>query len=810
MCQLGKAMLRLVSIPVLTVIFGLLVHAEPVSYGTQIQPILSAKCVVCHSDANPAGGIALDGSAKVAAVKSRLIAAVSGPSPRMPKSGAPLSLEQVALLARWIEEGAKDDGKAPAAEVWWSRKPLIRNAVPGKGHPLDAFLLAKLGSMKLGFSAEADRRTLIRRVTFDLTGLPPTLEEISAFLSDKSPEAYEKVVDRLLASPRYGERWARHWLDIAHYGDSHGYDKDKPRPNAWPYRDYVIAALNNDKPYARFVEEQLAGDVLYPDSAQATIATGFIAAGPWDFVGHQELREDTLDKNITRNLDRDDMVATTMSAFSSQTVHCARCHNHKFDPITQQDYYGLQAIFAGVDRADRPYDVDPAVAAKRRDLLNRRRLNQIQLQPLQDLVANASTPEIDKLDAVMKDMRGRMSDLRASKVPTDEAAAKQLQVEYDLLVVRRKALVDAIVGPKALAELARLAPVAKELDDELARLPKPELVYAAASYFPRNGTFRPPLEPRPIFVLNRGDVNSPMEPASPGAIGSKFQLADLGDEGARRAALAHWITDRDNPLTWRSIVNRVWHYHFGAGIVDSPSDFGRMGSLPTHPEMLDWLAVWFRDDARGSIKQLHRLIVTSRAYRQSSKDNPDGTMLDSENRYLWRMNRTRLDAESVHDTLLSVSGKLDLKMGGPADRQFWFKDDHSPVYDYAKFDPGSPEGLRRSIYRFVVRSVPDPFMERLDCPDPAMLAPKRGTTITAIQALALLNNPFVIRMAEQFSERIRPAGDLQSQIRFAYRLALARDATDAEVRRLTEYASRNGMANTCRLLFNSNEFVFID
>ncbi len=786
------------------------VGAAPVSYGTQIQPLLAAKCAVCHSDNNPSGGVSLSTYAKVAAAKDRLVAVVGGPSPRMPKSGTPLTPEQVALLSRWIAEGTTDDGKAATTELWWSRKPLAKPSVPATGNPLDAFIRAKLREMKLDPSPEADRRTLIRRVTFDLTGLPPTPDEIAAFLADPSPDAYVKVVDRLLASPRYGERWARHWLDIAHYGDSHGYDKDKPRPNAWPYRDYVIAALNNDKPYSRFVEEQIAGDVLYPNSAEATIATGFLAAGPWDFVGHQELREDTLDKNITRNLDRDDMVATTMSAFTSQTVHCARCHNHKFDPITQQDYYGLQSVFAGVDRADRPYDADPPVAAKRRDLLNRRRLVQIQLQPLQDLVANASTPEIDKIDGDLKEMRGRISDLKATKVSADADAAARLQVEYDPIAAHRKALVDAIVGAKSLAEIDRLTPLAKALDDEIAKLPKPDLVYAAANYFPRNGTFRPAMEPRPVFVLNRGDLNSPLEPAVPGAIGTKFSLADPSDEGARRAALAHWITDRGNPLTWRSIVNRVWHYHFGAGIVDSPSDFGKMGSLPTHPELLDWLAVWFRDDAKGSIKQLHRLIVTSQAYRQSSKDRPEASKIDSENRYLWRMNRTRLDAESVHDTLLAVGGKLDLKMGGPADRQFWFKDDHSPVYDYARFDPDSPEGQRRAIYRFIVRSVPDPFMERLDCPDPSMLAPKRGTTITAIQALALLNNPFVIRMAEHLAERIQPAGDASAQIRMAYRLALGRDGSASEVQRLAEYAARNGMVNATRLLFNSNEFVFID
>jgi len=797
--------------------------ADPVSFGTQIQPILAARCQACHSDANRGGGLSLESHAGIMAggrsgsgvvpgksAESLLVGAVTGAKPRMPKAGAPLDAGQIELLKRWIDEGARDDGKGAASQLWWSRRPLARPAAPGAGNPVDAFLRARLLGMKLDYSPEADRRTLIRRVTFDLTGLPPSPEEIDAFLADKSPRAYENVVDRLLASARYGERWARHWLDVVHYGDSHGYDKDKPRPNAWPYRDYVIAALNNDKPYTRFVEEQLAGDVLRPDDPEAVIATGFLAAGPWDFVGHEELREDTVDKNITRNLDRDDMVAATMSTFVSQTVHCARCHNHKFDPIAQEDYYAVQAVFAGIDRADRPYDTDPAVAARRRDLLTRRRLLQVRLQPLLDRIENASTPEIEALDVKFKDVKSRISDLRATKNPADERLASQLQAENDAEAARRARLVNAVVGEAALKQLAELQAGAKALDDQLAALPKPALVYAVSNYFPRAGTFRPALEPRPVFVLNRGDVNSPLRPVQPGAIGVRFPLPPDAGEGARRLALARWITDRENPLTWRSIVNRVWHYHFGTGIVDSPSDFGRMGSLPTHPELLDWLAAWFRDDAGGSLKQLHRLIVTSQAYRQSSQDRPEGSKVDAENRYLWRMNRTRLDAESVHDTLLAVTGKLDLTAGGPAARLFWFKDDHSPVYDYARFDPDSPEGHRRSIYRFIVRSVPDPFMERLDCPDPAMLAPKRGTTITAIQALALLNNPFVVRLSEQFAERLAPAGDTAGQIRLAYRLALGRNATDAETARLSAFAAKNGMANTCRLLFNSNEFVFID
>ena len=367
-------------------------------------------------------------------------------------------------------------------------------------------------------------------------------------------------MDRLLASPRYGERWGRHWLDVAHYGESHGYDKDKPRRNAWPYRDYVISAFNQDKPYARFVEEQLAGDVLWPDDPQATVATGFIAAGPWDFVGHAELREGTTDKDITRLLDRDDMVQTTMSAFVSMTAHCARCHDHKFDPIPQEDYYSLQAVFAGVDRADRPYDADPKIYAARRALLEKRRALMVQLRPLQDEVAGITSPELKHLDDT----------LTALKFDFAETRKPDLQPRINQLTSDRKAMVQALLRPATRDGIARLTAELQALDKDLEQLGKPQLVYAAANFFDPQGTFNFAIQPRPITVLQRGSVESPGKPVGPGALScvpglpARFALKEGEPEGARRAALAHWITARDNMLTWRSIVNRVWQYHFGA------------------------------------------------------------------------------------------------------------------------------------------------------------------------------------------------------------------------------------------------------
>ena len=788
--------------------------------------ILEEHCLQCHNSSTRMSGLSLLTSADArkgglhgpAIVPGKpdqgtLLSMISGDKPKMPLQSTPLSADQVALIRKWIEAGAPWTEPLRAdrrKSELWSLEPLRVPTVPASSGwartPIDAFVLAKLNAMKLTPSAEADRATLIRRLTYDLHGLPPTWDEIQAFLSDRSPDAYEKLVERLLASPRYGERWGRHWLDVAHYGDSHGYDKDKPRRNAWPYRDYVIRAFNQDKPYARFVEEQLAGDVLWPDDPEGVVATGFIAAGPWDFVGHAELREGTTDKNITRLLDRDDMVMTTMSAFVSMTAHCARCHNHKFDPIPQEDYYRLQAVFAGVDRADRPYDSDPKVFALRRPLLERRRAIQVRLRPLLEVAANVASPELKKLDETAGALKLEFAD---SKKP-------ELQAQIAQLALERKVMVQSLLTPEVREQTQRLTADLQDVDRQLSALGKPQLVYAAANFFDPQGTFSFPSEPRPVTVLQRGSVESPGNPVGPGALScvpslpSQFSINPGEAEGPRRAALARWITAPGNMLTWRSIVNRIWQYHFGTGIVDSANDFGHMGSTPTHPELLDWLAVTFRDQG-GSFKQLHKLILLSATYRQSSASKPANALIDSENRYLWRANRQRLDAESVRDAVLAATGKLDLTMGGPAVEQFWFKDDHSPVYDYSRFDVDSPAAYRRSVYRFTVRSVPDPFMDRLDCPDSSLITAKRNTTITAIQALALLNNPFMVRESEHLAARVKTlAQQPGEQIAWLYRLTLGRDPAPGENRRLADFAALHGMPNAARAILNSNEFLFVD
>jgi mono/diheme cytochrome c family protein len=734
-----------------------------IDFVKDVRPIFAASCYSCHGDKKRKGDLRLDRKASALrgeiivpgkSAESPLIQRVAGlgADTKMPPKGPGLTAEQVGILRTWIDGGAVWPDEATSGQTdHWAYRPLRDPPVPAVKQrdwlrtPIDAFVLAKLEAVGLTPSPPADRRTLIRRLSFDLIGLPPTPTEIDAFLADASPDAYEKVVDRLLASPHYGERWARHWMDVIHFAETHGHDQDVPRDNAWPYRDYLIRSFNDDKPYARFVEEQIAGDFLYPNDPQSIVATGFIAAGPWDESSLRDIREDSIDRKIGQYLDRDDMVTTTLSTFASATVHCARCHDHKFDPIAQKDYYSLQAVFAGVDRADRAFDLDPQVTRTRKALRER----QAKLSPV--------------------------------------------------MVVGLPGLVlQGVMGAR------------------LAALPPEQHVFAGTSDFKAQGSFKPAQGCRPVHVLRRGNIKEPGERVGPGALTfvpgleSRFQLAQPDDEGSRRAALAKWLSDPKNVLTWRSIINRVWHYHFGRGIVATPNDFGRMGATPTHPELLDWLAVHFRDRG-GSLKELHRLIVTSAVYRQSSRHRPDYARIDADNQYLWRMNRGRLDAESVRDAVLRVTGKLDPKMGGPSIKQFAQSPGihRTPKVDYQAFDVDSPGSYRRSVYRFLFRTLPDPFMDTLDCPDASQFTPVRSSSVTALQALAMLNDRFMVRQSEHFAARIAKAGGLGKQIESAYLLALGRPPTAQETSRLADYAKKHGMANVCRLILNSNEFLFV-
>ncbi|MDX2035503.1 MAG: DUF1549 domain-containing protein [Isosphaeraceae bacterium] len=972
--------------------------ADEAFFLERVAPVLERRCVSCHGAKTSKGGLALhEGSALLrggeagpaldpeAPDASLLLEKISGDAPEMPKTGGPLAREEVEAIRRWISEGAV----WPAGRVladrhledrsWWSLRPLA-DPVPPRvvdsgwvRTPIDAFILAELERSGMKPSPEADRRTLIRRLTFDLIGLPPTPEEIAAFEADPRADAYERLVERLLASPAHGERWARHWLDVAHYGDTHGYDKDKRRDNAWPYRDYVIESLNRDKPYAEFLMEQVAGDVLAPGRAESVIATGFLAAGPWDFVGHVELREGTVDKEKTRLLDRDDMLSNVVTTFNSLTIGCARCHDHKFDPIPQRDYYRLQAVFAGVERGDRVYD-DGAADPKRVRMIESRDAIARELERLDAELAKSTAPELATLDRRIADAREALARLpRSSRAldaagptngfhsaifdrpestswvqidlgsrrPIDEIriiparpvdfrdtpgfgwprefrveasddvefrsgvvelcrrstaddstiadeplvlrpnrvsgrylritatrlwkrtddyvfALSEVEVEsggenvarsrsvtasssieagrwskahlvdgadsrnrrppdgsadaerrsdllysLDELLAERDRRYREIVGTARLGKRAELTAELAAVDREIARLPKGRSVYAARS-----------ISPRPIHLLMRGDVEQPRELVGPGMLSCLPELdsefTGIEDEGRRRLELARRLASPENPLTWRSIVNRVWQYHVGRGIVDTPSDFGRNGSTPTHPELLDWLARRFRDGG-GSLRSLHRLIVVSSFYRQASSENSAYAAIDSENRRLWRMNRRRLEAEAIRDAVLFAAGTLDLRRGGPGYEPFRFVDDHSPVYDHASIEHVlDSRNRRRSIYRFVVRSVPHPFLECLDAADPNQAIPTRSTTVTPLQALALWNDPFMLQRAREFAARVDSGGTVESRVGRAFEIALGRAPSVEEAAILGAVAREHGMVGVCRVLLNSNEFAFID
>jgi hypothetical protein len=958
--------------------------------------LLSTRCLSCHNQADRQGDLSLQTKGDVlesgfvepfdptASVLLDMISPSDDSPPQMPKEGAPLTAEELQVVRTWITNGADwPEGyqiEEPAVDDfdWWSFQPLRRPAVPrfdvgatadawGR-NPIDTFIWQRLLTNGLTPSPEADRRTLIRRLTFDLIGLPPTPHEVQAFLDDPGPLAYERLVDRLLASPRYGERWGRHWLDVVKYADTCGYDKDKLRPQAWPYRDYVIRSFNNDKPFSQFVQEQLAGDVLFPGKSDGILGLGFIAAGPWDFIGHVEVPESKIDGRVARHLDRDEMVSNTLNTFCSLTIQCARCHNHKFDPFRQEDYYSLQAIFAAVDRAERPYDLDPQVERRRQQLEQQLSESQTEQTELEGQIRKEGGPELSRLMAQIQELepktapRDNQAEFGYHSVIVDRPDIEKW-VEVDLgqdqpigaislhachdefnkigagfgfpvqfhvtlrsgageaetiyrtddsfpnpglepfvvAVAGRKARYVRVVATQlaerqsdfilALSELAVMAPDGRnvahgaavtaldsieapvrwrrtnltdgiwpepidreasqalqrarfELADILARvrtpqredhlaklaarvkvfqtqldqLPEGKMVYAAATYFRKQANFTPTNgKPRTIHVLHRGNIQQPLAAAAPDvpsltADGRRtFLLEEQSDETQRRAALANWITRHDHPLTWRSIVNRVWLNHFGRGIVSTPNDFGRMGQQPTHPELLDWLACEFRDGSQ-SIKHLHRLIVTSATYRQTSRHNAQQAAIDGNNRFMWRMNRRRLTAEEIRDTVLKVSDRLDTSMGGPGYYLFVLeKPEHSPHFEYHKFDPSDARSHRRSVYRFVVRSQPDPYMTTLDCADSSQSTPQRHETVTALQALSLLNNRFQLYLAEQFALQLELSHTrLERQVENAVWLALARRLDDSELQELNHYARQHGLSNLCRVLFNLSEFVYVD
>jgi mono/diheme cytochrome c family protein len=980
------------------VLLLLLLVALPVAgapdFARDVRPIFERSCFGCHGPEKQKSGYRLDSreialkggdSGKAAIIphnakSSPLIRFVSGEDEEIvmpPKKStvSRLSDEEIRTLREWIDAGpAWPDALAGAKgsdKPHWSLAPLAKPPLPlVRANPIDAFIQAKLAEKKLAVSPEADRRTLIRRVSYDLTGLPPTPEETATFESDKDERAYEKLVGKLLDSPRYGERWARHWLDTIHFADSHGYEHDVGRDNAWRFRDYVIEALNKDTPWPRFIREQIAADFFYSKEPRLTAALGFLGAGTFDLSAFS-----TAPIAFTY-LDRDDLVTQTMATFVSTTANCARCHAHKFDPISQEDYYALQAVFAGILKGDVAYDESPEVAQERKrwkSLLvaadkkdpsvlfssenapllatclskTRKKAHWQLLEPETFLsienavfkretngtiLASGARPEKDTYtitattpltnitalrlnvldhESLPKHGPGRQDNgnlhlseislrvfepgiaesklLKFSRATADfnqEGWSVARAIDGDIKtawgiypdVGKPHHAVFELAEPQALKPDSRLSIVLKQaygeghligafslavtsdnaIDAEawpleaeaalavaasdrtetqklilaaqllrvaaseaIAKLPKQSVVYAAASSvaIPGGDPVRALSEPKVVNLLERGDFDKPRAVVEPGALTalthlpSRFTLKNSKSEAERRAALADWIAHPENVLTWRSVVNRVWHYHFGRGLCDTPSDFGKMGGTPSHPELIDWLAIWFRDEAKGSLKELHRLIVTSGTYCQSSQQREECAKLDSDNRLLWRQNRLRLDADSFRDFALAASGALDLTMGGPAVKHFKQGPGPqlTPALDYTGFDWTKPGATRRSIYRYVWRGIADPFMESLDFPDLGLLAPVRGFSASSLQALTLFNNDFVLEQSALMAKRAESDDNLlEDQVDRVVQLAWLRLPAMSERTDFVAFAKSRGLPALCRLLLNSNEFLFID
>ena len=676
---------------------------------------------------------------------------------------------------------------------FWAFQAVQRVAVPSvtrKDWPrnaVDQFILARLEKAELAPSPMADRATLLRRLTYDLHGLPPSPTEIDTFLADTSPDALAKVVDRLLASPRYGERWARHWLDVMRFSESDGYEYDRIRDHAWTYRDFVISSFNADKPYDRFVREQLAGDVSEPVTRDALAATGFLVAGPWDQAAN--VSASLLIKQRYREEELEDILGTVAQTFLGLTVNCARCHNHKFDPVPQRDYYRMRAVFAGVFH---PTDRDRALPLL---LPADRKSFDDQMRPLKDRRAEFEKRLID-LDKTATERVKKLwpaTESTTRKVTDAERLAAMTDVE-------KKSREEWIAGRNGL-------------DVELKKIPAPPLAYIVA-----------PRVPEPTHLLVRGEPDKKREPVSPGGlsiVSLPFDLPADAPEAQRRIQFAQWLTRPENPLLARVIVNRVWQHHFGRGLVATPNDFGKMGARPSHPELLDWLASEFI--AQGwSLKKLHRHILLSATYSQAgsgpvatraaaSMRRSDPRLKDADNRLLWRFAPRRLEAEAVRDAMLHVSGQINLQMGGPGFRPFTNLTTKGLESEYVPADSPGPEFSRRTIYRTFVQTARDPLLDALDCPDGSTKTPVRGITTTPLQALSLMNGSFTQRQASHFAARLRAeaGADTVAQLRLAWRLAFGRVATAEELREAEVLQKAQGLEQVCWALFNANEFMHV-
>jgi mono/diheme cytochrome c family protein len=790
-------------------------------YEKQVLPILKEHCFKCHAEKKARGGLRLDSRSAIlkggdlgpAAVPgkpdaSTLVKAVrSDGDLRMPPAGK-LPREKIDVLARWVEmnlpysSGKDEIVTAPAHKGhtitqedrdWWAYRPRNRPALPAikattwVRNPIDAFVLAKLEEKGLRPAGEADRVALIRRVTYDLTGLPPTPAEVDAFLQDSRPGAYERLVDRLLASPAYGEKWGRHWLDLVRFAETNGYERDGTKPFAWRYRDYVIASLNADKPYDRFVREQLAGDELAPDEPEPVIATGYYRLGLWD--------DEPADSKQARADEIDDWVSTTGQVFLAMTLNCARCHDHKKDPIAQADYYRLAAFFEDVRHFSMTRDP-------------RSNTNLTDITPLPERVKYAG--ELSRREsrkAELAEAMRKIEDEVIKRMPADEQRAAESPL--DRPAVLKKMM--TFLKPEEAKQYKKLRGERMRLE----RLPSPARDLALSV---NNCLARPPA----THVMIRGNphaLGAKVEPGFPSVFAApdpKIAPAppDARTSG-RRSVLAGWVASKDNPLTARVLANRLWQYHFGRGIVPSASDFGKLGEMPTHPELLDWLAGELMA-GDWALKRMHRLIVTSATYRLSSRAHPEGLAKDPANTLLWRFSMRRLTAEEVRDSMLSVTGELNRRMAGPGVYPTIpaavLAGQSMPGSGWGKSPP--EEQARRSVYVHVKRSLIVPILQTHDLADTDSSCPVRYTTTVPTQALGLLNGAFTNEQAAALAGRIAgEAEDVTDQVRLIIRLTTGREPGGDEVAKDVAFVRKmgaDGLRLYCLLALNSNEFMYLD
>ena len=927
------------SFPVLCVMFvafaARAAHAAPKSdatfYESKVRPILEDHCFDCHGEDKQKNKLRLDTAVGIlrggesgepllvrgVSAESYIIKRVTSANAKevMPPKGERLTAEQVATLKAWIDAGAKMPGEEAAAASLrlktehWSFQPVKRPAVTKTGGEIDELVLAKLREKGLAPSPSADRATLIRRVYLVMHGMPPTPMETADFVNDTRTDAYARLVDRVLASPRYGERWARHWMDVVRYADTNGFETNRERKSAYHYRDYIIASLNSDKPYDKFIKEQIAGDALGVDAA-----TGFLVAGPHDIVKSPDI-------NLTLMQRQDelaDMVNTTGTAFLGLTMGCARCHNHKFDPILQKDYYAMQAVFAGVNHGERALREKTAAAAGKElaslksdetaknaqlDALRKKaatagnataptapgklrppvnaRLNEETFPPTEAvavkftiLATNSAEPCIDELE--IYDASGRNVALAeggaiasASGTLPGHAIHKLEHIndgktgnEHSWISNTRgqgwvqigfpaKARIQRIVWSRdrdvrfadrvptqyrieVAAESGKWTTVASSEDrqpfnakgdpgDFFAKIPASEAAAARQlqadlaalktriDKFSENawvGNFSS--APERTYRLYRGEPMQKREVIAPDALTVTGTLGLAVDEPdqQRRVRLADWIASPQNPLTARVLVNRLWHYTFGNGIVDTPSDFGANGSRPTHPELLNWLADEF---VKGgwSIKHIQRLILMSATFRQSSAPRADAAAVDADGRLLWRYTPRRLEAEAIRDSMLAVSGALDLKMGGPG---FYLMDVVTEnVMHYFPKEKYTPAEYRRMVYLFRIRAAQDGVFGSFDCPDGGSVMAKRSRSNTPLQALNLFNSSFITQQSDLLAKRLRTeAGEApDAQAAFAFRLFYARPPDAYEQRSSAEIIRAHGLQSFARALYNTSEFLFV-